>query len=280
MRTMMIKIDKHFFPRLALTQLVIPLLVLPFLLFPLIGSPQVMVVEDRAVNGQLKRMVHEQWDDWQPDPGTNWLGLPKDLEGFLYWRVIHNRYYNGEDLRPYRPDGPFAQNHASLIAQETVDRDIMDSTEEVLKTHLANHLAMSGSELDIAYRLYFGPRFRSILSQMDGDRSLFVSRYPQAWASMQGGRTEQDLTEQRELIEDRIAQVHEAYMDRGRRIEAYLSVLAELEKLQMRHSAWLGQHAALARLPHPEVMAEKRKELMSSKPPDDRAIVSQILSRF
>jgi hypothetical protein len=48
----------------------------------------------------------------------------------------------------------------------------------------------------------------------------------------------------------------------------------------MRHSAWLGQHAALARLPQPEVMARKRKEVMSSKPPDDRAIVRQILSRF
>jgi hypothetical protein len=280
MRTITITSLKHFFPGFVLSQLVVPLLILPFLLIPLIGSTQVMVVEDRAVNGQLKRMVHDQWDDWQPDPGTNWLGLPKDLEGFLYWRVLHNRYYNGEDLRPYRPDGPFAQNHASLIFQQTEDREIMDSTEEVLKTNLANHLAMSGSELDIAYRLYFGPRFRSILSQMDGDRALFVGRYPEAWASMQGGRTEENLSEQRELIEDRIAQVHEAYMDRGKRIEAYLSVLAELEKLQMRHSAWLGQQSALARLPQPEVMARKRKEVMSSRPPDDRAIVRQILSRF
>ena len=69
-------------------------------------------------------------------------------------------------------------------------------------------------------------------------------------------------------------------MDRGRRIEAYLTVLSELEKLHIRHTAWLGQQSALARLPEPEAVHQKRKEVLSARSPDDRAIVRRILSRF
>src|SRR4051794_1081454 len=100
-------------------------------------------VKDNANNGQAKRMVSQQWDDWQPTPETGWFGIPKNLEGWFYWRVLHNGYYKGEDSRPYRPDGPFTQNYASLMLQEKDDAHIRDSVQKVMETNLATYVNMS-----------------------------------------------------------------------------------------------------------------------------------------
>ena len=249
-------------------------------LFPFCSHAQVTVVEDRANTGQLKRMVHAQWDDWQPDPSTNWLGLPRDLEGFLFWRVLHNRYYNGEDLRPYRTGGPFAQQYASLSMQAQADRDIRDSTEAVMKTHLSTHVQMSGSELDIAYRLYYGRKFESVFTQLERDRILFSQKHPEAWRTLSASRRHQEFIEHCEIIGDRIDQVHEAYMDKGKRIEAYMSILTELETLQQKMGAWMTQQALLARFPTPEQAERTRKEILANRKPDDSRIVKDILSKF
>lgn len=247
---------------------------------PFLSSAQMMVVEDRANTGQLKRMVHQQWDDWQPDPGTNFLGFPKDLEGFIYWRILHQRYYQGEDLRPYRSGGPFVQQYASLSQQELADRDIRDSAEAVSKTQLNTHLQMSGSELDLAYRLYFGQKFQSMCSQIESDRLLFATRYPQAYAALERSRSHQASTEALDILQDRITQVHEAYMDKGKRIEAYMSILQELDVLQRKISARMGQQALLAAFPSPQEAERQRKEITSRHRPDDAATVRRILTDF
>ena len=60
-----------------------------FLLFTYFLKAQTVTpVQDKANNGQLKRMVFNQWNDWQPTPNTNWLGIPKDPIGWAYWRVL------------------------------------------------------------------------------------------------------------------------------------------------------------------------------------------------
>jgi hypothetical protein len=250
------------------------------LLLPLCSHAQVLVVEDRANTGQLKRMVHEQWDDWQPDPGTNWLGLPRDLEGFLYWRVLHNRYYSGDDLRPFSTDGPFARQYASLSLQQQAGRDIRDSTEAIMQTQLSTHLQMSGSELDIAYRLYYGPKFDAIFSQLEQDPVHFLSKFPRAAQAMAGSRQFQLLTERKEILRDRIDQVHAAYMDKGKRIEAYMALHRELEQLQQRMGAWLSQQALLARFPTSGQQESIRKEIRTAYAPNDARIVKDILSKF
>src|SRR3978361_1220665 len=106
-------------------------------------------------------MVYEQWDDWQPDPNTNWLGLPKNLEGWIWWNLVYPGYYKGEDQRPYRSDGPFVQNQVSLYLQKQDDLQIVDTSDAVKATNLATYANMSGGDLDVAYDLYFKGKFQT-----------------------------------------------------------------------------------------------------------------------
>jgi hypothetical protein len=241
---------------------------------------QVNIVTDRANTGQLKRMVYEQWDDWQPDPGTTWLGLPRDPEGFLYWRILHGQYHRGEDLRPFSSQGPFPQEYAALIHQEQADRQIRDSTEAVFRDELANHLQRSGGDLDMAWRIYFGKRFESLESEMDKAVRNLIVNHPARMPQWINARAFLSLNTSRDILTDRIRQVHEGYMDLGRRMESYLQLLTEWERLRDRYVAWSNQQSLEARLPDHSQQETLRKQLITGKPPNDRAIVMDILRTF
>jgi hypothetical protein len=248
---------------------------LPVLLFA-----QVTVVEDRANTGQLKRMVYQEWDDWQPSPGTNWLGFPVDLEGFIYWRILHNAYYNGDDLRPWRNGGPFMQDYGSLALQEEHDQQIADSMEAVLRTQLSTHVQMSGGELDIAYRMFFGPKFSALFSEIDTDITTFSSLYPDVFSKVSATQRFRNFLETLDITQDDIDQVHAAYMDKGKRIEAYVGILHQLEKRRFWLNKYLGQYALLSKFPTHEQAERTRKQLEKTYPPNDGRIVRQILEKF
>jgi hypothetical protein len=244
------------------------------------SDAQVNIVTDRANNGQLKRMVYEDWDDWQPDPGTNWLGLPKDWEGFLYWRILHGAYYRGEDRRPFAPQGPFPKEYAALLLQEQADRQIRDSTEAAFKDELATHLQRSGGDLDIAWRIYFGERFSALESEMDKALRSLALKYPGRFLDWTNSRVYSSLSESRDILSDRIRQVHEGYMDLGIRMESYLPLLTEYERLRDRYLAWCQQQSLMASLPDLPQQETLRKQLITGKPPNDRTIVQDILRKF
>lgn len=250
------------------------------LLFPIALFGQATVVEDRPNRGQLKRMVYEQWDDWQPSPETGWLGFPVNLEGFIYWRILHNNYYNGEDLRPWRLDGPFMQQYGALLAQEQHDRQIADSMEAVMRTQVSTHVQMSGGELDIAHRIFFGPKFNAMFAQIDGDLAHFALQYPDVFQKISGTKNFQDFLEMLDITRDDIEQVHAAYLDKGKRIEAYLAILKQLEKKQGWLNQYLGQYALLSSFPTHEQAERMRKQIEKSNPPNDTRIVKAILEKF
>ena len=117
-------------------------------------------------------------------------------------------------------------------------------------------------------------------SQIESDRLLFATRYPQAYAALERSRSHQASTEALDILQDRITQVHEAYMDKGKRIEAYMSILQELDVLQRKISARMGQQALLAAFPSPQEAERQRKEITSRHRPDDAATVRRILTDF
>jgi hypothetical protein len=253
---------------------------LPLLFFSSLAFAQVNIVTDRANTGQLKRMVFEDWDDWQPDPGTNWLGLPKDWEGFIYWRILHGAYYRGDDLRPFSANGPFPKEYAALLLQEQADRHIRDSTAAVMQNELSTHLQRSGGDIDMAWRIYFGPRFEELEREMDQAIQMLWRKHPSSMPGWISSRNYLSLLESKDIISDRIRQVHEGYMDLGRRLESYLPLLTEWERLRDRYLAWAQQQDLIARLPDPPRQETLRKELRAAQPPNDRAIVRDILRTF
>ena len=90
------------------------ILITLMLLLPATLFAQATVVEDRANVGQLKRMVYEQWDDWQPSPETNWLGFPVNLAGFIYWRILHTLTIPEKILGPGAPMAPLCNSMVPL----------------------------------------------------------------------------------------------------------------------------------------------------------------------
>jgi len=83
-----------------------------------------------------------------------------------------------------------------------------------------------------------------------------------------------------DIAHDDISQVHASYMDKGKRIEAYLEILHQLEKRQLWLNKYLGQYALLSRFPTHEQAERTRKQLEKAYPPNDARIVRQILEKF
>lgn len=235
-------------------------------------------VKDNANNGQAKRMVSQQWDDWQPTPETGWLGIPKNLEGWFYWRVLHKSYYKGEDSRPYRPDGPFIQNYASLTLQEKDDAHIMDSAQKVMETNLATYLNMSGGAADVAWSMYFGKQFDELTSEIPTRLLSISNKYPVAASKMANNSHYQEYLEYLEIQKDKLQTIHNSFVDRGERIVAYLEIQKQLQQRNKVMHRMISNYIQLTKLPTAEKIEETRKKKPVTT--NDSEIVKKILTNF
>lgn len=186
-------------------------------------------VTDHANEGQLKRMVYDQWDDWQPDPNTNWLGLPKNFEGWIWWNWVYHDYYNGDDQRPYRSDGPFLQNQLSLTLQKQDDLNIVDTTNGVRATNLATFLNMSGDNLDTPYDLYFKSKFQKLTTIELENMTIIATKNPTAYSRLLYSKVYTDYMEKLDVLSSRIQTNHSAFVEKGERIITYLDIKKQLE---------------------------------------------------
>jgi hypothetical protein len=249
-----------------------------FLLFFIsinINAQTLTPVQDNANNGQLKRMVHIQWDDWQPTPAVNWLGIPKNLEGYIYWRILHRSYWKGEDSRPIRADGPYVENYASLFAQEMQDKNISDTTQAIMETNAATYLNMSGGSLDIPYNIFFKDKFNGIFNGIAEQLNIIQQRYPSVFNEMVITESFQNFLEYLDIVQDRIENIHQSFLDKGKRITTYLEILRELEYKKNVITKYISQFTFIATLP-------KQKEInavgnQAIPPNNDAQIVQKIL---
>jgi hypothetical protein len=231
-------------------------------------------VKDNANNGQMKRMAHQQWDDWQPTPETNWLGLPKDVEGWFYWRVLHNSYYKGEDSRPYRTTGPFAQNYASLTLQEKDDKIISDSMQKVSDTYLKTFISMSGGASDVAWSMYFGNQFNQLTTEI----LSIATKHPDAASKMLENKYYLEYVDYLEIVKDKIETIHNSFVDRGERIISYLEIQKEIQQRNTVMQAMIAKYIQLTKLP----TVKQVKEIQKTKKIEinDQEIIKKILVNF
>jgi hypothetical protein len=207
-----------------------PTLILALSLAAQCPAQVAMPVQDKANRGQLKRMAMQQWDDWQPTPETGFLGLPKDPRGWFFWRVLHRDYYRGEDSRPYRADGTFVRNYASLIAQERDDRAIRDSLQAVALASAATYTSMSGGAGDITYTLYFQKQFDELFTEVPRRMAELQRTQPLAAAKMKENTYYRKYLEFADISRDRVGIIHGSFVDRGERMLAYLELAKELRR--------------------------------------------------
>jgi hypothetical protein len=234
-------------------------------------------VVDKQNNGQLKRMVMIQWDDWEPDPGSNFLGIPKNIQGFLYWQVLHRSYYKGSDLRPWKPTGPFPQNYASLLLQYEEDKKIRDQTKSIYQTDFSTMVNMSGGELDIPYQIFFKGKFNSLFDALNKDLVYIAKTNPKLFNELQQQEGFQTLMEWFEEAKDRIEVIHQSFADKGKRIEAYLDVVNEMRSKSSVFASYLQLHYFLNQLP---VLGQIPTTVPTSDGKTDKQIVEEILKTW
>ncbi len=231
---------------------------------------------DPGVNGQMKRMVYQQWDDWKPTPDLHWYGLPKNYYGWLYWRVLNNSYYNGEDRRPMRAAGPFPQNLASLGLQSSDDAAIRDTSNSMMVQSLATYASMSGGEADLPYALYFRDKFDGLLSEIYGQFDKVKALSPSLYAKIMAQPHAQAYTEYLDVTRSRIDALHGAFVDRGIRIEGYMGILKELQPMVLEIKGYLGAYVYLDALPTP---ADIQSAAVPTPPMTDAMIMKDILQK-
>lgn len=235
------------------------------------------ICQDKPNNGQLKRMVYIKWDDWKPNPRTI-LGIPLDARGYLFWQVVNRNYYLGEDQRPYRVNGgPFIKNYADLTLQEQSDKKIMDTTEKIRNTNLATYVSMLGGNGDMPYNLFFKRKFSEIFDAMDELVNNMKIEAPTAFEACINSEYFRNFLEYLEITKDRIEGVHESFVDRGVRLEAYLEIYKELSEKYNVASQYMAGQVRLSKIPSPARLKEIKAVPIIA---NDKKIVTHILSTF
>lgn len=235
------------------------------------------ICQDKPNNGQLKRMVFIKWDDWKPTTNT-FLGIPLNARGFVFWKILNKKYYEGDDLRPYRLDGgPFIKNYADLSLQQTSDKKIMDSTEVIRNTSMATYLNMSGGSADMPYNLYFKRKFEDIYKAFDEWVYGMKSESSKAYEACIKSNHFKTFLEYLDITKDRVQAIHESFVDKGVRIEAYMNIYKELSKKYDVISQYMAGQVRLSKMPTPARLKEIKDIPVHA---NDKAIVNHILSTF
>ncbi len=223
-------------------------------------------------------MVFNQWDDWQPDPSTNWLGIPKNPIGWAYWRVLHHDYWNGEDKRPWKTGGQFQQNYLSLLAQKNLDQKMVDTTNAMMETNLATALSMSGGVADIPYQLYFKNKFDDLYKDVMAYFQALQIKYPAAFNEMMNSQNGKKYVEFLDVEKDRIETIHELFVDRGSRMVSYFKILSELQPASEVIKNYVLSYMRLASMPPPEkIQHPVEPDYYNS---DDSKIVQELLNNW
>jgi hypothetical protein len=235
-------------------------------------------VQDKANNGQLKRMVFKQWNDWQPTPNTNWLGLPKDPVGWAYWRVLHHDYWKGEDKRPWKTGGQFQQNYLSLLAQKDLDGKMVDTTNAMMETNLATALSMSGGTADLPYQLYFENKFADLFQDVTNYYEALQTKYPASFNQMMNSANGKRYIEFLDVEKNRIETIHGLFVDRGSRMVSYFKILNELQAACEEIKNYIRSYMLLAELPPPQKIQQPTKPKISDA--TDAQIVRELLKNW
>ena len=232
------------------------------------------IAKDDTNNGQMKRMVFQKWDDWS---GYN------NLVALIYWNFIHKKYKNGGDLRPYKMGGQFEQNYASLTLQEEDDHKIMDTVNKTMETHVATYVSMTGGTLDVPYAIYFKNKFNTITTVVTSvvERDIKTND-PVAYSLIQSSTDYENYLEFLVVENDRIQNIHNAYMDKGERIGSYIDIQTAIEAANKMIEKKITAIFALSKIPTIDQVQNSvsPKNIATNSQRSDEATINNILKNW
>ena len=196
-------------------------------------------VRDPGLNGQIKRMVDQQWNDWQPDPTWKFFGtIPRDPTGALMWGVINRSYWKGEDKRPYKPGAEFQQNLSALLLERETSKRVADSVAAIKNQELATLSNMAGGAADQPYQLYFKQKFSALSEEFSEAYNNVYSYSPLTFHKMQQSAVYKNYQEKYDILMNRIEIIHSGFLEKGARAEAYFNILRQFHSLVDRSKAY------------------------------------------
>jgi hypothetical protein len=232
------------------------------------------IAKDDTNNGQMKRMVFQTWDDWS---GYN------QLVALIYWNIIHKKYKNGDDLRPYKLGGQFEENYASLTLQEEDDHKIMDTANKAMETHVATYVSMAGGTLDVPYAIYFQNKFNKITTIVTSIvEQQMKSNDPVAYSLIQSSTDYENYLEFLVVENDRIQNIHNAYLDKGARIQSYIDIQTAIEAANKVIEKKITAIYALSKIPTVDQVQNSvsPKNIANNSERSDAATINNILKNW
>lgn len=236
-------------------------------------------VKDPGLNGQLKRMVDQQWNDWQPDPTWKFFGtIPRDPTGALMWGILNRSYWKGQDKRPYKPGGEFQQNLSALLLERETSKRVSDNVAAVKNQELATLANMVGGAADQPYQLYFKQKFSRLSKEFSKSFASVLAYNPMAFQKMQQSAVYKNYQEKYDVLINRIEIIHSGLLEKGARTEAYFNILRQFHSLVDLSKAYCG---LFIRTDKKQQLYLKKKQFELNKTDsvanNDKEIVKRIL---
>lgn len=190
-------------------------LFIAFFLITLNGFAQRRVYDERNTY-QRERMVFVRWNKFKPD----------GLISQAYW-LLHPGYKK-KDKRPLGPVGPYLQHEGLLQAQDNQDEQYRLYTDTIANNHLVEDVNSEGGVLDVPYSFYYEGEFKKLQQAKD---NVLLNQPPDVLTYLLKNKLLDWYNTERAVLDDRINNIHNSYMDRGARILAYQRIQADYTKL-------------------------------------------------
>jgi hypothetical protein len=123
--------------------------------------------------------------------------------------------------------------------------------------------------------LFFKDKFNSIFNSIAEQLSIIQQHYPSVFNEMVVTENFQEFLEYLDITQDRIENIHQSFLDKGKRITTYLEILRDLEYKKNVITKYISQYTFIATLP-------KQKEINAAgnqaiPPNNDAQIIRKIL---
>ena len=191
---------------------------------------------------------------------------------------MHHAYWKGEDKRPWKTGGQFQQNYLSLLAQEELDKKIVDTTNAMMTVSVANALSMTGGAADLPYQLYFENKFADLYQDVMAYYQALQTKYPSSFNEMMNSANGKKYIEFLDVEKNRIETIHGLFVDRGSRMVSYFKILNELQPRCEEIKNYIHSYMLLAQLPAPEKIQQIKRPKISNS--TDSQIVRELLNKW
>lgn len=224
------------------------------------------VVYDIATDMQRQRMVMTRWNQFKPD------GLFD-----VYWGLFHSAYMK-TDHRPLGPVGPYLTHEGLLKNQDDQDKTYRLSTDSIANTALMEDINSEGGVGDLPYSFYFQGEFRQLQTQKD---NTLLQEPPTVLAYLLKTKLLDWYNTERGVLDDRIANIHKSYMERGPRILAYQRIEDAYTILTNSFSkaVYLAHQAVFVTITNSSFGANPFKEA-TTKMKSDQALGTNVIANY